>query len=147
MVFNVRAAECQLEHLHDLGVNAVQIAHDPPAPEFLHLMDRLGVLVMDEVFDARKKTDNDFHLLFPEWHEADLRSLIRRDRNHPSIYAWSIGNEVREKTCCGERGAEIGRKLSTMVVKEDQTRPSTVSMDVVKPNQTFLEALGILSLN
>ena len=87
MAFNVRAAERQLEHLHDLGVNAVRMAYDPPDPELLRLTDRMGFLVMDEVFDSgeRKKTDNDFQLIFPEWYEADLRSLIRRDRNHLHI--------------------------------------------------------------
>lgn len=149
MAFNTRAAERQLEHLHELGVNAVRMSHNPPAPELLHLTDRMGFLVMDEVFDSweRRKTDNDFHLIFPEWHEADLRSMIRRDRNHPSIYAWSIGNEVGEQTCCGERGFEIGKELNAIVVEEDPTRPSTASMNVAKPNQTFPENLGILSLN
>ena len=149
VAFNTRAAERQLDHLHELGVNAIRMSHNPPAPELLHLTDRMGFLVMDEVFDSweRKKTDNDFHLIFPEWHEADLRSMIKRDRNHPSIYAWSIGNEVGEQTCCGERGAEIGRELNAIVVEEDPTRLSTASMNVAKPNQTFPEALGILSLN
>ncbi|KAJ4358875.1 hypothetical protein N0V95_002655 [Ascochyta clinopodiicola] len=149
VAFNVRAAERQLEHLHELGVNAIRMSHNPPAPELLHLTDRMGFLVMDEVFDSweRKKTDNDFHLIFPDWHEPDLRSMIRRDRNHPSIYAWSIGNEVGEQTCCGERGTEIGHELNAIVVEEDPTRPSTASMNVAKPNQTFPEALGILSLN
>ncbi|KAF3047807.1 hypothetical protein E8E11_004842 [Didymella keratinophila] len=149
MAFNTRAAERQLQHLHELGVNAVRMSHNPPAPELLHLTDRMGFLVMDEVFDSweRKKTDNDFHLIFPEWHEADLRSMIRRDRNHPSIYAWSIGNEVGEQTCCGERGFEIGKELNAIVLEEDPTRPSTASMNVAKPNQTFPENLGILSLN
>ncbi|XPS94532.1 Beta-galactosidase [Ascochyta lentis] len=149
VAFNVRAAERQLEHLHELGVNSIRMSHNPPAPELLDLTDRMGFLVMDEVFDSweRKKTDNDFHLIFPDWHEPDLRSMIRRDRNHPSIYAWSIGNEVGEQTCCGERGTEIGRELNAIVVEEDPTRPSTASMNVAKPNQTFPEALGILSLN
>ncbi|KZM19541.1 Beta-galactosidase [Ascochyta rabiei] len=149
VAFNVRAAERQLEHLHELGVNAIRMSHNPPAPELLHLTDRMGFLVMDEVFDSweRKKTDNDFHLIFPDWHEPDLRSMIRRDRNHPSIYAWSIGNEVGEQTCCGERGTEIGHELNAIVIEEDPTRPSTASMNVAKPNQTFPEALGILSLN
>jgi beta-galactosidase len=149
IAFNTRAAERQLEHLHELGVNAIRMSHNPPAPELLHLTDQMGFLVMDEVFDSweRKKTDNDFHLIFAEWHEADLRSMIRRDRNHPSIYAWSIGNEVGEQTCCGERGFEIGKELNAIVLEEDPTRPSTASMNVAKPNQTFPENLGILSLN
>lgn len=149
VAFNTRAAERQLEHLHELGINAIRMSHNPPAPELLHLTDRMGFLVMDEIFDSweNKKTDNDFHLIFPDWHEADLRSMIRRDRNHPSIYAWSIGNEVGEQTCCGDRGTEIGHELNAIVVEEDPTRPTTASMNVAKSNQTFPEVLGILSLN
>lgn len=147
--FNYRATERKLEVLRELGVNAIRMAHNPPAPEFLDLTDRFGFLVMDEIFDSweRKKNDNDFHLIFPEWHEADLRSVIRRDRNHPSIYAWSVGNEVGEQTCCGERGAEIARLLTSIVKEEDAMRPCTASMNVAKPNQTFPEAFDILSLN
>ncbi|KAF1841458.1 glycoside hydrolase family 2 protein [Cucurbitaria berberidis CBS 394.84] len=147
--WNNRAAERQLEKLRDLGVNAIRMAHNPPAPELLQLTDRMGFVVMDEIFDSweRKKTDNDFHLIFPEWHEADLRSFIRRDRNHASIYAWSVGNEVGEQTCCGERGYEIGRLLNDLVKDEDPTRPVTASMNVAKPNQSFPNAMDILSIN
>jgi beta-galactosidase len=97
--FNVRAAERQLEMLREMGANAIRMSHNPPDPELLELADRMGFLVMDEVFDSweRKKTPLDFHLIFPEWHEQDLRAMIRRDRNHPSIVMWSIGNEVGEQ--------------------------------------------------
>jgi beta-galactosidase len=147
--WNTRAAERQLEALRELGVNAIRMAHNPPAPELLQLTDRMGFIVMDEIFDSweRKKTDNDFHLIFPEWHEADLRSFIRRDRNHASIYAWSVGNEVGEQTCCGERGYEIGSLLNGFVKQEDPTRPVTASMNVAKPNMSFPEAFDILSIN
>ncbi|KAH7079049.1 glycoside hydrolase superfamily [Paraphoma chrysanthemicola] len=147
--WNDRAAERKLEHLRELGVNAIRMAHNPPSTELLELCDRMGFIVMDEIFDCweRQKTPNDFHLIFPEWHEADLRSFIRRDRNHPSIYAWSVGNEVGEQTCCGERGYEIGRLLNDIVKSEDPTRPVTASMNVAKPNQTFPEAFDILNLN
>lgn len=88
--FNVRAAERQLEALRDLGCNAVRMSHNPPAPQLLELTDRLGFLVVDEIFDMweRNKTKNDFHLIFEDWHEPDLRSFIRRDRNHPSVITW-----------------------------------------------------------
>ena len=147
--WNDRAAKRQLEALRELGVNAIRMAHNPPAPELLDMTDRMGFVVMDEIFDSweQKKTDNDFHLIFPEWHEADLRSFIRRDRNHPSIYSWSVGNEVGEQTCCGDRGYEIGRLLNDIVKSEDPSRPVTASMNVAKPNMTFPEAFDILSLN
>ena len=147
--WNDRAAERQLEALRELGVNAIRMAHNPPAPELLEMTDRMGFVVMDEIFDCweQNKTNNDFHLIFPEWHEADLRSFLRRDRNHASIYSWSVGNEVGEQTCCGNRGYEIGRLLNDIVKSEDPTRPVTASMNVAKPNMTFPEAFDILSLN
>ncbi|HQE96325.1 MAG TPA: glycoside hydrolase family 2 TIM barrel-domain containing protein, partial [Candidatus Marinimicrobia bacterium] len=84
--FNTRAAERQLEILREMGCNAIRTAHNPPAPELLELTDRMGFLVMDEAFDVweRKKTPLDFHLIFPEWYEPDLRAMVRRDRNCPS---------------------------------------------------------------
>ncbi|KAF2032254.1 glycoside hydrolase [Setomelanomma holmii] len=147
--WNDRAAERKLEHLRDLGVNAIRMAHNPPAPELLELCDRMGFILMDEIFDCweQKKTDNDFHLIFPAWHEAGLRAFIRRDRNHPSIFAWSVGNEVGEQTCCANRGYEIGRMLNDIVKSEDPTRPVTASMNVAKPDMTFPEAFDILHLN
>lgn len=88
--FNIRAAERQLELLHELGCNAIRLSHNPPAPALLELTDRLGFLVIDEIFDMweRNKTANDFHLIFEDWHEPDLRAFLRRDRNHPSIISW-----------------------------------------------------------
>ncbi|KAK2756776.1 hypothetical protein FQN54_005222 [Arachnomyces sp. PD_36] len=146
--FNVRAAERQLEVLRDLGSNAIRMSHNPPAPELLDLTDRMGFIVMDEVFDCWeiKKTDNDFHLIFSDWHEADLRSFLRRDRNHPSIVAWSFGNEVGEQYE-DEAGAELAQKLHDIVREEDPTRPSTASMNYAKPNMPFPLALDLLSLN
>jgi beta-galactosidase len=96
---NTRALERQLEILREMGCNAIRTSHNPPAPELLDLCDRMGFLVMDEGFDVwiRGWRPNDYHRLFPEWHEQDLRALVRRDRNHPSVILWSIGNEVREQ--------------------------------------------------
>lgn len=145
--FNVKAAERQLEILRDLGVNAVRMAHSPPAAELLDLTDRMGFLVMDEVFDCweSEKTPNDFHLIFSDWHEADLRSFLRRDRNHPSIVIWSFGNEVGEQD--SGAGAELAQKLHDIVEEEDPTRPSTASMNEAKPDMPFPLALDVLSLN
>ena len=105
---NTRALERQIELLKEMGVNAIRTSHNPPAPELLELCDRMGILVMDEAFDAwrRAKKKNDYHLLFDDWHEKDLRAQVRRDRNHPSVILWSIGNEI------GEQGNAEGHKLA-----------------------------------
>jgi beta-galactosidase len=146
--FNVRAAERQLDILRDMGVNAVRMSHNPPAPELLDLLDRKGFLVIDEIFDSWEiqKNPNDFHLIFPDWHEPDLRAFIRRDRNHPSIYLWSVGNEVGEQYT-DSAGAAIGKGLVDIVHKEDPTRPVTAAMNYAKPNMTFPTVFDVLSLN
>lgn len=96
---NVRAIERQLQILKDMGCNGIRCSHNPPAPELLDLCDRMGFIVMDEAFDMwrKKKTAHDYARYFNEWHERDLRDFILRDRNHPSIFMWSIGNEVLEQ--------------------------------------------------
>jgi beta-galactosidase len=123
---NVRAIERQLEILRAMGCNAIRTAHNPPAPELLDACDRLGFLVMDEAFDCwvKGKSRNDYHRLFPDWHEADLRALIRRDRNHPSVVMWSIGNEVIEQWGDdGQEGWKLAARLAGIVREEDRTRP------------------------
>lgn len=146
--FNTRAAERQLEMLRELGCNSIRMAHNPPAPELLDLTDRMGFLVIDEVFDSweRRKTPHDFHLVFPDWHEADIRSFVRRDRNHPSVIAWSFGNEVGEQYTA-EAGAAMAKKLHDIVLEEDSTRPATASMNYAKPEMPFSKESDILSLN
>lgn len=146
--FNVRAAERQLEILRELGCNAIRLAHNPPAPELLDLTDRMGFLVIDEIFDSweRKKTPLDFHLIFPDWYEADTRSFIRRDKNHPSVVAWSFGNEVGEQYTA-EQGALIAKRLYEIVKDEDNTRPATASMNYAKPDMPFPKEMDIISLN
>lgn len=146
--FNTRAAERQLEILREMGCNAIRLAHNPPAPELLDLTDRMGFLVIDEIFDnwERGKTPLDFHLIFADWHEADLRSFIRRDRNHASIIAWSFGNEVGEQYTA-DTGAALAKKLYDIVKEEDSTRPATASMNYAKPNMPFPQVMDILSLN
>ncbi|HEY6502443.1 MAG TPA: beta-galactosidase GalB, partial [Chitinophagaceae bacterium] len=146
--FNYRAAERQLEILRELGCNAIRMAHNPPAPELLDLTDRMGFLVIDEVFDCweRGKTPLDFHLIFRDWYEADTRSFIRRDRNHPSVIAWSFGNEVGEQYTA-DTGAALAKKLHDIVKEEDDTRPATASMNYAKPDMPFPQAMDIISLN
>ncbi|MDR1505324.1 MAG: DUF4982 domain-containing protein [Prevotella sp.] len=146
--FNLRAAERQLEILRELGCNAIRLAHNPPAPELLELTDRMGFLVIDEIFDCWEKGKNplDFHLIFPDWYEADIRAFIRRDKNHPSIIAWSFGNEVGEQYT-DESGAAVAWKLAALVKDEDSTRPTTASMNFAKPDMPFPQTMDIISLN
>jgi beta-galactosidase len=146
--FNTRAAERQLEILREMGCNAIRMAHNPPSPELLDLTDRMGFLVIDEIFDCweRGKTPLDFHLIFPDWHEADTRAFIRRDRNHPSIIAWSFGNEVGEQYTA-DTGALVAKKLYDIVKEEDNTRPATASMNYAKPDMPFSKEMDIINLN
>jgi beta-galactosidase len=127
---NVRALERQLEILKEMGVNAIRTSHNPPAPELLELADRMGFLVMDEAFDAwrRAKKRNDYHLLFDDWSEKDVRAMVRRDRNHPSIILWSIGNEIGEQRDAA--GHQIAATLAQIVHEEDGTRPVTAGANV-----------------
>lgn len=146
--FNYRAAERQLEILQEMGANAVRMAHNPPAPELLELTDRMGLLVVDEIFDSweRKKTPLDFHLIFPDWHEQDLRAMLRRDRNHPSVILWSVGNEVGEQYT-GEDGAAIAKRLHEIVRDEDPTRATTNAMNWAKPDMPLPAVLDVVGLN
>ena len=146
--FNIRAAERQLEILRSMGCNAIRMSHNPPAPELLDLTDRMGFLVINEIFDCweKGKTPLDFHLIFPDWYEADTRSFIRRDKNHPSIIAWSFGNEVGEQYT-DTAGAAVAKMLYTIVKQEDSSRPATASMNYAKANMPFPAVMDIISLN
>ena len=145
--WNERAARRQLDLLADMGVNAIRMAHNPPAPELLDMTDRMGFLVMDEVFDVweRRKTPFDTHLIFKDWHEPDLRAMIRRDHNHPSVIMWSIGNEVGEQY--GGRGAAVAREVMAIAHQEDATRPVMGSMNVAAPGSDFANAFDAIALN
>ncbi|MCA9239128.1 MAG: hypothetical protein KDA37_02960, partial [Planctomycetales bacterium] len=146
--FHVRAAERQLEMLRKMGCNAIRMSHNPPAPELLDLADRMGFLVIDETFDVweRKKAPLDFHLIFPDWSEPDTRAMVRRDRNHPSVILWSIGNEVGEQYT-GEEGAQVARRLHDIVKQEDPTRPTTTAMNFSKPHMPLPAVVEVVSLN
>jgi beta-galactosidase len=124
---NTRGLERQLEILRDMGCNAIRTSHNPPAPELLELCDRMGFVVMDETFDCwlRRKKPNDYHLLFPDWHEQDVRALVRRDRNHPCVILWSIGNEIGEQGSLS--GHKVAHELAAIVHSEDPTRPVTAA--------------------
>ncbi|MBV5282149.1 MAG: DUF4982 domain-containing protein [Paludibacter sp.] len=146
--FNTRAAERQLEILREMGCNAIRLSHNPPAPELLELTDRMGFLVIDEIFDSweRKKTALDFHLIFPEWSEPDARSFVRRDRNYPSVIMWSFGNEVGEQYT-GEEGAKVAKRIHDIVKEEDTTRPTISAMNFAKPDMPLPAVLDAIGLN
>jgi beta-galactosidase len=125
--------ERRLNLLRDLGVNAVRTAHNQPAPEFLDLCDRMGFLVMDEFFDCwtKGKNPHDYHLYFEEWSHTDLRDGILRDRNHPSIILYSVGNEIHD-TPNGSLAKRILRGLVEVCHETDPSRPVTQAL--FRPN-------------
>ena len=169
---NTRAIRRQLEILQEMGVNAYRASHNPPAPEVLALCDSMGILVMDEAFDMwrKRKTERDYARFFDEWHERDLTDLVTRDRNHPSIIMWSIGNEVLEQwsdaaadTLSLEEanlilnfghGADklakdddemsvnsmLTAKLADIVKQLDPTRPVTAGMNEPNPGNHLIKS-------
>ncbi len=120
-----RATERQLEILKEAGVNAVRTSHNPPSPELLEYCDRLGIVVMDESFDMWRipKVENGYSKYFDEWSERDVRDMVRRDRNHPSVILWSIGNEIPEQKLA--EGWKDAKRLVGFFHEEDPTRPTT----------------------
>lgn len=176
---NTRAIERQLQMMVEMGANAVRCTHNPPAPELLDLCDKMGLLVIDESFDMwrRPKTERDYARFFDEWHERDLTDLIRRDRNHPSIIAWSIGNEVLEqwdetstqtedaqqanidvamgrgaKNSASDQlspGSLLTRQLVEIVRKADPTRPVTAGCNAAEPSNNLFKAnaLDLIGFN
>ena len=123
-----RAIERQIEILKSFGANSIRTSHNPPAPELLDLCDRMGVLVDDELFDCWKYTKegkaNGYNLYWNDWRERDVRNFVMRDRNHPSVIAWSAGNEIEEQG--KPDGKEIARDLVKLFKKYDSTRVVTV---------------------
>ena len=126
---NTRATERQLEIMKAMGVNAIRTSHNPPSPEQLALCDKMGILVQVEAFDGWKmaKVENDYSVHWDEWHETDLRDIIRRDRNHPSVIMWSIGNEMKEQR--RPHGGAMAQQLTDICHDEDPTRPTTAGFN------------------
>ncbi|WP_052444736.1 glycoside hydrolase family 2 TIM barrel-domain containing protein [Flammeovirga sp. OC4] len=126
---NRRATERQLQIMKDMGVNAIRTSHNPPSRELLELCDEMGLVVLDEAFDewGVAKIENGYHKYFDEWHERDLRDMIRRDRNHPSIIMWSIGNEILEQA--KKDGWKVAQRLAEICHEEDPSRPNTAGFN------------------
>lgn len=130
---NKRALQRQLEILKKMGCNAIRTSHNPPAPELLDLCDAMGFIVMDEAFDMWKKQKNkyDYHLDWDEWHRKDLVDQLTRDRNHPSVFIWSVGNEVQEQWGDDTIGKQILSELVGIVKETDPTRPTVTANNEV----------------
>ena len=126
---NYRALERQLQMLKEMGCNGIRTSHNPPAPELLDLCDKLGFIVMDEAFDCWewKKAKYDYHLYFKEWHKRDLEDQVLRDRNHPSVIIWSIGNEIPQQN--DTSALRLAPELAGIVHSLDRTRPITTAND------------------
>lgn len=120
---NYRATERQLMLMKEMGCNAIRTSHNPPSPELLQICDSLGLMVQVEAFDEWKlgKNANGYGQFFEKWAEKDLRAMLRRDRNHPSVVIWSIGNEIREQS--RPDGKETARFLTAICHESDPTRP------------------------
>jgi beta-galactosidase len=141
---NKRALQRQLEILKAMGCNGIRTSHNPPAPELLTLCDEMGFIVMDEAFDMWKsgKTAFDYHLYWDQWHRKDLEDQVRRDRNHPSVFIWSIGNEIPEQWAKEDDNAPRERlgELHSIVRSLDTTRPTVTANNEVNPWNKLLQA-------
>jgi beta-galactosidase len=146
---NTRAIERQLEIMKSIGCNAIRSSHNPPAPELLDLCDRMGFLVMDEAFDEwiRSKTMFGYGRFFDKWSERDVTDMIRRDRNHPGIILWSIGNEIPEQD--NTNAYEMSKRLVDICHKEDPTRPVTSACNTPEAavKTGFSKPLDVFGIN
>lgn len=142
---NKRAIERRLEILKDMGVNAIRTTHNPPSTELLQLTDEMGFIVMDEAFDSWKKNKTEFGYYqdWDNWYKQDLQDFIRRDRNHPSVIMWSIGNEILEQW--DSTGTPMAKELAGIVRDLDNTRPITSGMNDPEPHNSLIKS-GSLDL-
>lgn len=127
--FSTAAMARKIRLLKEMGVNAIRTSHNMPAPELMELADRMGMLVLSEAFDMweRPKTEYDYARFFPDWYEKDVRSWVRRDRNHPSLLLWSIGNEIYD-THADAHGQEITRRLVKAVREHDPKENAQITI-------------------
>jgi len=143
--FNTRAAQRQLEILKEMGCNAIRTSHNPPAPELVDLCDKMGFLIQVEFSDTWRigKKNMDYNKLFNAWHVEDMKAMVRRDRNHPSVFMWSIGNEVPD-----QRNFYLSSALNAIVKSEDITRPVTSGCnDADSGTDGFQKTLDVFGIN
>ncbi|TMI97840.1 MAG: DUF4982 domain-containing protein [Bacteroidetes bacterium] len=143
-----RAEERRIELLKASGFNAIRCAHNPPSPAFLDACDRLGILVIDEAFDMWRLPNNpyDYHLYFDDWWQKDIESMVMRDRNHPSVIIWSIGNEIREME--NPKVIEVARMLGNHIRKLEPTRPITAAVNNLRPQKdSYFATLDVCGYN
>lgn len=144
-----RAEAKKVERLKASGFNAIRCAHNPPAPAFLDACDRLGMLVIDETFDCWREGKNpfDYHLFFDAWWQRDTESMVLRDRNHPSVVIWSIGNEIHERDG-RSNGVAVARMQADCVRQLDATRPITAAICGIwgKSKKTWVDTDGVFTL-
>ena len=140
---NEDALHRKLTKLKAMGVNAIRSSHNPPAPELLNMCDTMGLIVMDESFDMwrRKKTQNDYARFFDEWHERDLTDLLLRDRNHPCILMWSIGNEVLEQWS-GSGDDELTLEQANLILNAARDASTLAKDGEMSPNSLLTRHLA-----
>jgi beta-galactosidase len=146
---NTRGLERQIELLQEMGCNAIRTSHNPPTPELLDLCDDMGMLVLDEAFDtwSHEKRENDYARLFHDWHERDVVALVHRDRNHPSVFMWSSGNEIHEQGD-GAAGQKISQMLTDIFPREDPSRPVNVGCNHVEAAfEGFYKTMDVMGIN
>jgi len=141
---NRRALERQLQILKGMGINGIRTSHNPPAPELLELCDKMGFVVMDEAFDMwkRQKTKYDYHLDFDVWYKKDIADQVIRDRNHPSVFMWSLGNEIQEQWAKDEDSAAVAALLRELynIVKGLDNRPTVTANNEISSRNKLLHA-------
>lgn len=152
-----RALERQLDIMQSAGVNAILTAHNPPSPQLLELCDERGIVVVVEAFDTwqHAKTHFDYSRYFAKWWERDITDMVKRDRNHPSIIVWSVGNEVQEQWDIStsnpdrNRSIQLTRNIVEAVKRQDNTRPVTATCNHIRKNNNLLrsEVLDIIGIN
>jgi beta-galactosidase len=143
-----RAEERRVELLKASGFNALRLAHNPPSPAFLEACDRLGMLVIDEAFDMWQegKNPHDYHLFFDEWWQRDVESMILRDRNHPSVIIWSIGNEIPNRT--KPEVVKLAQELGDYIRRMEPTRPITSAVnDLREDKDPYFATLDVAGYN
>jgi beta-galactosidase len=145
-----RADERKLQIMKSMGVNAIRTTHNPPSSSFLELCDELGLLVLDEAFDVWKmpKVENGYNLFFEQWSERDLKDMIRRDRNHPSVIMWSLGNEIMEQDDKKD-GWKVAKRLHDYCKELDKTRPTTIGFNRYSApyEQNMAQQVDIVGVN